>query len=277
MPTIATNVAANTALRFLNINASNQSDTLARISSGKRIVRASDDAAGLAVANRIMADVTTLEQANVNALQGISILQTADGGLAKIGDVLQRMKTLAAQSLSGAVTDKERGYINTEFVELTKEIDAIAKSTKFNGDSLLQGTSAWVGAGVDFLLGTNVTTDLLNVKMDKADLATLGLVAADTVDTQVKAKATAPKIDAAIEKISAARAKVGSAISRFKFRADNIAQSNENLKAANSKIMDADLAVEQTNFSSQQVLTNAAINALSRANQIPQQLMSLFR
>ena len=277
MPAISTNLAANTALRYLNMNAAQQSDTLARISSGKRIVRASDDAAGLAVSNRITADVSTLEQAAVNGAQGISVLQTADGGLAKIGDVLQRMKTLVAQSLSGAVTDKERAYINLEFVELKKEVDAIAKSTKFNGDSLLQGTSAWVGAGVDFLLGTDVVADVLNVKLDKADLTTLGVAAADTIETQAKAKTTSPKIDAAIEKISAARAKTGSYISRFKFRSANIAQSYENLKAANSKITDADIAVEQTNFSSQQVLTNAAINALSKANQIPQQLMSLFR
>jgi len=274
MPVISTNLAANTALRYLNINATDQSNTLARIASGKRIVSASDDAAGLALSTRLQADISTLEQAGINAAHGVSVLQTADGGLSKIGDVLQRMKTLVTQSLSGAVTDKERGYINTEFQELLKEITSIANSTKFAGKTLLGTASTWA-AGTDFLLGTDITTDTLNVKIKKADAATL-LVAGDVTD-QAKAKTVGALIDTAIEKVSAQRAEVGSFISRFKFRSANIAQADENLKAANSKIMDADIAKEQAKFTSQQLLTNAAVNALAQSNAIPKTLMSLFR
>lgn len=274
MPVISTNLSANTALRYLNINATDQSDTLARIASGKRIVSASDDAAGLALSMRLTADISTLEQAGINAAHGVSVLQTADGGLSKIGDVLQRMKTLVTQSLSGAVTDKERGYIDTEFQELLKEIDSIADSTKFAGKTLLGKTSTWA-TGVDFLLGTDVATDTLKVTIKKADATTLAVTG--DVKTQATAKTVGAKIDAAIEKISSQRAEVGSFISRFKFRSANIAQSDENLKAANSKIMDADIAKEQAKFSSQQVLTNAAVNALAQSNRIPQTLMSLFR
>ena len=274
MPVISTNLAANTALRYLNINATDQSETLSRIASGKRIVSASDDAAGLALSTRLQADISTLEQAGINAAHGVSVLQTADGGLSKIGDVLQRMKTLVTQSLSGAVTDKERGYIDTEFQELLKEITSIADSTKFAGKTLLGASSTWA-AGVDFLLGTDIASDTLKVTIKKADAATLG-VTGDVTD-QAKAKTVGALIDTAIEKVSSQRAEVGSFISRFKFRSANIAQSDENLKAANSKIMDADIAKEQAKFTSQQVLTNAAVNALAQSNAIPKTLMSLFR
>lgn len=141
MPVISTNTAANTAVRYLNANSESQSDSLAKLASGSRITRASDDAAGLAISTKISSDVTALEQASTNASHGISILQTADGGAANVSDILERMKTLASQSASGTVTDTERAYIQAEFEELQDEIDAISTSTRYNGQSLLDGTS----------------------------------------------------------------------------------------------------------------------------------------
>lgn len=277
MPVISTNTAANTALRFLNSNSEAQSETLAKLSSGSRINRASDDAAGLAVATKIQSDVTTLDQAETNASQGISILETADGGLSNISDILQRMKSLATQSLSGSVTNSERAYIDAEYQQLISEVDSIATSTQFNGDSLLDGSSDWVtGTGVDFLLGTDTTNDILTVEIDQVDSTTLGVAGGD-VTTQATATTAAGAIDTALDAISQARAEVGAQMSRFEFRADNIAQSNENLEEANSSIVDADLAEEQANLSTYEVLTNASISALAQANSMPQQLLTLFQ
>ena len=132
MPVVATNTAANTATRFLNNNTNMASSSVGKLASGSRIVRASDDAAGLAIASRLNSDVVALQQASINASQGASMVQVADGGLARIGDVLQRMKALAAASLSGVPTDNERAFIDAEYQELINEIDGIAATTRFN-------------------------------------------------------------------------------------------------------------------------------------------------
>src|SRR3546814_2914417 len=130
MPVVATNTAANSALRFLNYNSSMASSSVGKLASGSRIVKASDDAAGLAIGTRLKADVTAITQAGINASQGASVVQVADGGLARIGDVLQRMKALAAQSLSGVPTATERGFIDAAFQQLQSEITDLARSAE---------------------------------------------------------------------------------------------------------------------------------------------------
>ena len=137
----STNTAANTALRYLGQNQAMASSSLAKLSSGSRIVKASDDAASLAVGTKIKADVTALKQAATNAGQASSLLQVADGGMARVADILQRMKALAVQASSGSVSDNERGFINQEYTALNDQIDAIAGQTKFNGSALLNGSS----------------------------------------------------------------------------------------------------------------------------------------
>lgn len=276
MPVIATNTAANSALRYLNSNASEQSSILSKLASGSRITKASDDAAGLAIGTRIQSDVTTLSQAATNASQGIAILQAADGGMARIGDILQRMKALATQSNSGSVTDDERTYIDAEFQQLIEEVDGIAKGTRYNGESLLDGTSDYVtGTGIDFMVGTD-STDVIKVEIDDVDATALGVAALD-VTTQTTAQTALTAIDTAINAISEARANVGAVMSRFEFRAENIATSSENLTTAQSAVMDADVAEEKAALSSADVKTQAAIAALSQANQIPQNLLSLLK
>lgn len=141
MPVISTNTAANTAVRYLNMNSLDQSDSLAKLASGSRINKASDDAAGLAIATKISSDIAALDQAATNSSHGISVLRTADGGAANVADILERMKTLASQSASGTVTDTERAYVQAEFDQLKQEIDGISKSTRYNGVSLLDGKS----------------------------------------------------------------------------------------------------------------------------------------
>jgi len=278
MPVVATNTAANTATRFLNNNTAMASSSVGKLASGSRIVRASDDAAGLAIASRLNADVVALQQSAINASQGASMVQVADGGLARIGDVLQRMKALAAASMSGVPTDNERAFIDAEYGELINEIDGMAETTRFNGDSLLDGTGT---GSVDFFVGTD-TTDVITV-----DFAALAATAADFtsttldvttgVDTAVNAATAMAEVDAAIDLVSEARANAGAFISRFEFRGQQIATSTENIQAAESAISDVDLAAEQAKLVSSQVLVQAAVSALSQANQIPQSLLRVLQ
>ncbi len=277
MPVVATNTAANSALRYLNNNSSMASSSVSKLASGSRIVKASDDAAGLAIGTRLKADVTALTQAGINASQGASVVQVADGGLSRIGDVLQRMKALAAQSLSGVPTNTERGFIDAEFQQLVSEITAIAETTRFNGQSLLTGSAA----ASDYFVGTNVA-DVINVNFGTLAAATadfragtLGVSAA--VDTATAAALAMSAIDTAINTISEARATAGALISRFEFRGQQIATSLENIDAAKSAIMDVDLAAEQSKLVSSQVLVQAAVSAVSQANQIPQSLLRVLQ
>lgn len=278
MPVVSTNTAANSALRFLNSNSSEASSSVGKLASGSRIVRASDDAAGLAIGTRLSADATVLQQAAANASQGASIVQVADGGLARIGDVLQRMKTLAAQSLSGTPTNAERAFIDAEYGQLSSEIDGIAATTRFNGTTLL-GTGS-LGA-VNFFVGTDAD-DLIEVNfagfdttVATFDAAALGL--SNDVTSADNAGGSMSEIDAAIAIISEARANAGAYISRFEYRSEQIATSLENIQAANSSIMDVDLAAEQSRLVSSQVLVQAAVSALSQANQIPQSLLRVLQ
>jgi len=276
MPVISTNTASNSALRYLNLNSADQSSTLSKLASGSRITKASDDAAGLAIGTRIQSDVTALSQAATNSSQGQSILQTADGGLARIGDILQRMKSLATQSNSGTVTDTERPYIAAEFTQLQGEIDTIATSTRYNAKSLLDGTSDFT-TGVKFMVGTSAT-DTITLKIDDASATTLGVsTTAAKVDTQANAVTALGLIDTAISTISTQRANIGAIESRFEFQSETIATSTENLGSAQSAIMDADVAAEKSQLSSDDVKTQAAIAALAQANQMPQNLLSLLK
>lgn len=403
MPVIATNTAANSALRYLNLNSEAQSSSLSKLASGSRITKASDDAAGLAIGTRIQSDVTVLSQAATNASQATAILQTADGGMARISDILQRMKSLATQSDSGSVTDSERTYIDAEYQELLDEVDGIASSTRYNGVSLLDGTGQYAAAttnstvssnwmtdaqvaaianiadadsftittsdgttvsytvsdaydgttgsvslediaasinagdtttptaanvtakvetdsdgrqrlvltgvdgltitgmanstgtaltelgmintagdivggnksGVNFMVGTS-STDTINVSIADIDATALGLTGT-SVSTQANAETALTALDAAIDAVIQARAQVGATMSRFEFRSETIDTTSENLQSAQSAIMDADVAAEKSELSSADVKTQAAIAALTQANQMPQNLLSLLK
>lgn len=274
MPVIATNTAANSALRYLNLNSDTESSITSKLASGSRITKASDDASGLAIGTRIQSDVTVLGQAATNASQATAILQTADGGLARISDILQRMKSLATQSYSGSVTDNERAYITSEYSELMKEIDGIATSTRYNGVSLLDGTGVYA-SGVDFMVGTS-TSDVIQVKIADVDSTALG-INTSAVGTSANASSAATALDTAIGKISSARASVGASMSRFDFRSQTIATSEENLSSAQSAVMDADVASEKSKLASADVKAQAAIAALTQANSMPQNLLSLLK
>jgi flagellin len=275
MPVISTNTAANTALRYLNNNSAAQSESLAKLSSGSRIVSAKDDASGLAIATSMNADITVLNQAATNVTSGTSVLNTADGALSNIADILQRMKSLTAQAQSGSSSTDDLSYIDAEYQQLSSEIDDISSTTKFNGVSLL-GTSAYTdGTGVDFLVGTS-STDTITVNLDASDTTALGING--TAITSAATAATAmDSIDTAITQVSKSRANVGATLSRFEYRGDVISTSLENLQSAKSAISDVDIAAEQTNFTNAQTLTSAAIAALGQANSMSQSLLKLLQ
>ncbi|MDX6750792.1 flagellin [Geminicoccaceae bacterium 1502E] len=174
-----TNTAANTAHRYLTANQSQAASSLAKLSSGSRIVKASDDAASLAVGTKIKADVSALRQASINAAQASSLLQIADGGMARISDLLLRMKALAVQAASGSVSDTERGYLNEEFGELQNQIDQIATQTKFNDSVLLDGSA---GKSVNNV-GTDLTNPGIGVQLSGAANAATYTLAFDGTDT----------------------------------------------------------------------------------------------
>ncbi len=280
MPTVTTNTAANSALRFLNFNSMQSGNSVSKLASGSRIVKASDDAAGLAIGTRLLADVTVLRQSAVNASQGASVLQVADGGLGRIADVLQRMKALAAQSLSGVPSNTERGFIDAEFQELRAEISAIASTTRFNGASLLDGTGQTTQ---NFFVGTEagdnitVTYSALAASADVYTAAGIGIASATNVASAGAASVAMSVVDRAIDLISESRATVGGLVSRFEFRGQQIATSLENIEAAKSSIMDVDLAAEQSRLVSSQVLVQASVSALSQANELPQALLRLLQ
>jgi flagellin len=283
MPAINTNAAANAAVRYLNLNSAQETSSLSKLSSGSRITSASDDAAGLAISTRISSDVTTLQQAATNASQATSILQTADGGASNISDILARMKSLASESASGTTTNSSRAYIQSEFTQLSSEIDSISSGTRYSNQSLLDGSSVFA-SGVSVLVGSS-STDTIAVtltSLKSADLGvsattaqTSGAVALD-VTTQTGANTALTALDTAINTVSAARASIGAQESRFNFSSDSISTQTQNLQSANSAIKDVDIAAEQAKLSSAEVKTQAAVSAEAAANQMPQYLLKLL-
>ena len=273
MPAINTNAAANAAVRYLNLNSAQETSSLSKLSSGSRITSASDDAAGLAISTRISSDVTTLQQAATNASQATSILQTADGGASNISDILARMKSLASESASGTTTDSSRAYINSEFSQLSSEIDSIASGTRYSSQSLLDGSSVFA-SGVSVLVGSS-STDTITVTLSSLKASALGVSTLD-VSTQAGANTALTSLDTAINTVSAARASIGAQESRFNFSSDSISTQTQNLQSANSAIKDVDIAAEQAKLSSAEVKTQAAVSAEAAANQMPQYLLKLL-
>ena len=279
MPVINTNTAANSAVRFLNENAVRASSSVAKLSSGQRIVRASDDAAGLGVSTKLQSDINTLKQAGANASQAASLLQVADGGLARITDTLQRLKSLAAQSLSGTISDTERSYIDAEFQQLNEEIGEIIDRTTFSGRQLINQSlgAFFVGVNVTFA-SSAVGGDVIEIDLSSSTgvVTEIGGTAGAGVDNVSNAASAMVAIDIQLERVSSQRSTVGALISRFDTRGRNIATTVENTQAANSVIADVDIAKEQTAMVSANVRVQAAVAALSQANQRPQQLLRLL-
>jgi len=284
---INNNIAAQNAYRNLSVTDSQMSKSLEKLSSGFRINRAADDAAGLSISEGLRSQIGGLKVAVRNAQDGISVVQTAEGALTETHSILQRMRDLSVQASSTGSQDTDaRSAAQTEFTQLNQELDRIAGTTAFGGQSLLSvGASTYQG---NFQVGANTgTVDQISVDLSASafgsgstltsfDSTGLGL---STVDLASAGGGTAAiaAIDVAIKGISTARATLGAYQNRFEHTINNLNTAVENLSASESRIRDTDMAQEMVSFTRSQILTQAGTSMLAQANQAPQNVLSLLR
>ena len=296
MTVINTNTAATLTANALTKNERAMSQTMERLSTGSRINSASDDAAGLAISSKMTSQINGLNMAVRNANDGISMVQTADGALVEVANMLQRMRELAVQAASDTNTATDRDSLDLEFEALTDEIDRIGETTQFNGTLLLDGS---LGA-ITFQVGANASQTIGvtfgSVDTDTGEGTALGLMnALDTVglgngtddtnkdldfsDLQDKTNASLAitRVDNAITQLNEHRATLGATINRLEYAADNLANVSQNASASRSRILDADYAAETTELARTQIIQQAGTAMLSQANQQAQSVLALLK
>ncbi len=250
------------------------SAAMGRLSSGLRVQSAADDAAGLAISEDFKAKIRSLGQAKRNANDGVSLIQTADGALKEVGSMLGRMRELAVQSSNGTLNTAQRGFLNDEFTELQTEIDRIVATTEFNGVDLVNGDQS---TGIDFQVGVGTTAnDQITVSIATTYTSALG-IDADVLTTVAASQTAITNIDSAISDVSSRRATLGAAQNRLTVTMSNLDTYKTNLSAANSRIVDVDVAAETANLTKHQILVQAGAAMLAQANQGPQIALSLLR
>ncbi|SNB47029.1 flagellin [Geobacter sp. DSM 9736] len=274
--TVNTNIPSLNAQRNLTITQSQLSKSLQRLSSGLRINSAADDAAGLAISEGMRSQIRSMNQAVRNANDGVSLVQTAEGALNEVSNILVRMRELATQAATGTVSSDQRSYINNEFTQLKNEIDRIASATQFNGTSLFTTTG---GTAVSFQVGPGATTnDTIAVTINAAGASSIGVgTASVSGSTTAAASAALSSIDSAITSVNNIRGTLGAVQNRLQSTINNLQVSVENLSAAESRIRDVDVASETAAMTRAQILTQAGTAILSQANQTPQAALSLLR
>jgi flagellin len=277
--TINTNLPSLTAQRNLSASQGQLTTSIGRLSSGLRINSAKDDAAGLAIANRMDSQARGMNVAIRNSMDGISLAQTAEGGLGKVSDMLQRMRELAVQSSNATNTSTDRDSLNNEFRQLADEIDRTLNATKFNGQAIL---SAGAGAQIFQIGSDNTSYDQLTVTTQ--NMATAANITAVTATTGVisgttggAAQAMISAIDLALTSVNSERSTYGAVQNRFEAIIANLQVASENQTAAKSRIMDADFAAETAALTRTQILQQAGTAMLAQANQLPQQVLQLLK
>ena len=257
-----------------------QAKSLEKLSSGLRINRAGDDAAGLAISEKMRAQVGGLNQATRNAQDGISLIQTAEGGLNETHSILQRMRELTVQSANDTNTVEDRGNIQDEFDQLAKEITRVSTTTEFNGKALLDGSAT----AVSFQIGAN-SGQSMTLGIDAMDATTLAVATgtdeSDTVGIDISTAgadfdAALTAIDAAIGTVSSERSKLGATQNRLDHTINNLTTTSENLSAAESRVRDVDMAKEMMEFTKNNILNQASTAMLAQANQMPQGVLQLL-
>jgi flagellin len=268
------NIASITAQRNLSVSSAQLQGSVARLSSGLRITRAADDAAGLGISETLRAQIRSINQAVRNANDGISLLAIADGGAEGIGNLLGRLRELAEQSASGILGSNERSFLDQEFVALRSEIDRISAVTEFNGVKLLSGT---VNDSLSLQIGfRSSANDTLSISLNDLHNDALGLTTVN-VSTSANALSALSNIDSAISAVASARANVGSLQNRIDAAVGNLQVAGENITAAESRIRDADIAFETSKFVRNQILVQAGVSILAQANTLPQQALALLQ
>ncbi|SOE39019.1 flagellin domain-containing protein [Delftia acidovorans] len=279
---INTNVQSLNAQRNLSTSQSSLSTTMQRLSSGLRVNSAKDDAAGLAIAERMNAQVRGMNVAVRNANDGVSMAQTAEGALSKVTDALQRMRELAVQARNGTNGAKDQVSLNKEFVELGKEIDRVIKGADFNGKKILSTDSG----AINFQVGANtsandsitVTTSNLGTNADITGITSASIGSDATTALDATALATViSNLDTALDTVNSERAVLGATQNRFEAVVSNLQVASENTASARSRIMDADFASETANLSRSQILQQAGTAMVAQANQLPQGVLALLR
>jgi len=271
--TINTNIMALTAQRNLSRSQGTMATAMERLSSGLRVNSAKDDAAGLAIAERMNSQVRGMNVAIRNANDGISLAQTAEGGLNEIGSMLQRMRELAIQSINGTNSDSDRDNLDVEYQALSDEIERIADTTKFNDQAVLN-----VATPFAFQVGANTgTSETLTITTANAK-ATTGMTAVLTraIDTDTSATNAIGDLDDAIGEVTTQRARYGAAQSRFESAINNLQIGVENQAAARGRIVDADFAVETAALTRSQILQQAGNAMVAQANSAPQSVLQLL-
>lgn len=273
---INTNITAMTAHRLLGMNVNNLAHSLEKLSSGLRINKASDDAAGLAIAEKFKSQVKGLNQATANSQDAINLLQTAEGALNETEVILQRMRELAVQGANDTATLSDRNNIVDELTALSAEIDRIASHTQFNTARLLNGGTA-ATQGFTFQIGAN-SNQYLNVQIDTSTAAALGINTTNiSVDNALNASTTIMNLDNAISKVSAFRSKLGANINRLEHTIANLNVQAENMSSSESRIRDLDMAKEASQMTRNQILSQSSQAMLAQANQMPQQVLQLLK
>ncbi|MFK7740475.1 MAG: flagellin [Planctomycetota bacterium] len=270
---VNTNIASIQAQRSLGGVTKELSTSFRRLSTGLRITSAADDAAGLAISERLRGQIRSLDQAKRNANDGISMVQTAEGALGETSNLLLRLRELGVQAGNGTVSDADRDTLQQEFGELVSEIDRIAQSTEFNDINLLDGTEGSVTFQIG--IGTTAGVDTLSVNLSSARTADLGIATLD-IGTTGDPSAAIDAIDGAIDSVSGLRGRLGSTQNRLQSTINTLGNQAENLTAAESRIRDVDIAYESANLTKLQILQQAAVGVLAQSNSAPQAALRLL-
>ncbi|MGG4439871.1 flagellin [Brevibacillus fortis] len=270
------NISAMNTHRQLGVNTGSLAKNVEKLSSGYRINRAADDAAGLSISERMRAQIRGMEQASRNSQDGISLIQVAEGALQTVNNMLVRVKELATQSANGTYdSTNDRARMQEELAELAKEVTNIKGNTKFNGINLLDNSAA--GNKISLQIGQE-STQVLDLDTTKFDLTAVDTaVTGWKIDTQAAATTTLGAVEAQINAVSSARSYLGANQNRLENTINNLNITSENLTAAESRIRDVDMAKEQMSFTKNNILTQASQAMLAQANQLPQGVLQLLR
>ena len=272
---ISTNVQALAAQRYLTGNAETQNRALEKLSSGSRINRAGDDAAGLAISEKLRANIRSMKQAIRNANDGVGLVQTAEGGMNEISNILVRLRELSIQSASDTIASTERGFVDKEVQNLKAEIDRISSSTEFNGIRLLNGTADALEIQVGLYNDPTNDRFVFDTKPNATTLDALGLGDISTM-TRESSQSNLSMLDNAITKLNENRSSLGALQNRLQSSINNMTIYRENLEGANARIRDTDMAEETSELTKANILSQAAISVLGQANQNPQLALKLL-
>jgi flagellin len=280
MSVINTNVSATLTQNAITKNERSMSSAMEQLATGKRINKAGDDAAGLAIASRMTAQINGVAQGARNGNDAISLLQTADGALVEVTNMLQRMRELAVQSASGTYSSTDRSALQVEFTALRDEINRVAYNTQWNGQDILDGTVAGTTSNVTFQVGANanqtVSATIKNFHTSIAGSVTVS-IKASTVSNAASASTAITAVNSIITKVNTERATLGAVMNRLEYAVDNLLNVKANAEASRSRIEDTDYAAATTELARTQIIQQAATAMLAQANQIPQTVLALLK